>query len=341
MRIATFTANASLDVTFVVDRFRTGGIYRARASLAFPGGKGLNVARFAHAMGAEVVATGFAGGFTGERILAGLAELGIESAFVRIPGESRMCVTILDEAGGTETEIREPGPPVPQEAVEAAVARVASIVEPAKVVALSGSLPPGCPVALYRRLVHVIHRCGGVAVLDTSGDPLHEALAAGPDLIKPNRQEFEALTGWPVPTGLLDEPSGGHAAETDEAFDELCRVVGRLRQAGPGTVVLSLGGAGSVVFSGDRVLRVWPPPVPVRSTVSCGDAVVAGFALALAEGLPLEEAARLATAMGAAAAMQPGTGILDPADVRRLGPAVTIRDRTPGWWPPYPGQAGP
>ena len=54
-----------------------------------PGGKGVNVARALKTLGQPVIATGFAGGATGTRIVEQLTEESILNDFVRIREESR------------------------------------------------------------------------------------------------------------------------------------------------------------------------------------------------------------------------------------------------------------
>ena len=60
---------------------------------------------------------------------------------------------------------------------------------------LSGSLPPGLPAAAYAELIAAAAAAGVPAVLDTSGDPLRDGVAAGPAIVKPNIDELAALAG--------------------------------------------------------------------------------------------------------------------------------------------------
>src|SRR5206468_3577833 len=63
-----------------------------------------------------------------------------------------------------------------------------------------GSLPPGVPEDLYAQLVHAARAAGVKVAVDTSGPPLLAALRAGPDLVKPNREELAEAVGFPVDT---------------------------------------------------------------------------------------------------------------------------------------------
>jgi fructose-1-phosphate kinase PfkB-like protein len=58
--------------------------------------------------------------------------------------------------------------------------------------------------------------------------------------------------------------------------------------------------------------------------VGSGDSALAGFLAAVADGATTAEAARHAVAAGTANALRPGQGDIDPADVARILPRVTL-----------------
>ena len=69
--IGVVCLNPALDVTHHVAAVNWSGVNRPDEVHARPGGKGLNVARTLHALGAEVLVMGLAGGTTGEAVTAG------------------------------------------------------------------------------------------------------------------------------------------------------------------------------------------------------------------------------------------------------------------------------
>ena len=83
-----------------------------------PGGKGVNVARALKRLGQPVIATGFAGGATGTRIVEALTDESILTDFVRIGEESRTNTAVLDPTTGEQTEINERGPAVTEREIE-------------------------------------------------------------------------------------------------------------------------------------------------------------------------------------------------------------------------------
>ena len=94
--ILTVTLNAAVDRTLTVPNFALGFRHKATHTLTLPGGKGVNVARAVKILGQPVIATGFAGGRVGDRMVTELQREGILCDFVRIEGESRTSTAVLD-----------------------------------------------------------------------------------------------------------------------------------------------------------------------------------------------------------------------------------------------------
>ncbi len=85
--IITVTLNAAMDKSLSVPSFQLGHRHRTVEQQATPGGKGVNVARLLKELGQPVIATGFAGGATGTRIVETLTADSILNDFVRIGEE--------------------------------------------------------------------------------------------------------------------------------------------------------------------------------------------------------------------------------------------------------------
>ena len=121
---------------------------------------------------------------------------------------------------------------------------------------------------------------GGIAAADSSGPLLRAALAEKPDLIKPNRSEMCELMGQP---GASDEAIRAYAV--------------RLVADGIPYVLVSLGGDGALLACRDGVWRCKAPDVPVKSTLGCGDTMVASLLLSLLEQAAPAEMLRRAVAL--------------------------------------------
>ena len=197
--------NLTIDRTLAIDELRPGEVLRFERAVVTPGGKGVNVARVARDLGAGAVLVGLLPGRTG---VAGAALLGDEGIVVRgveVGGELRSTAVVLERSGRV-TVLNEPGPPLAPGEWELYEGVVADALRGERVLACSGSLPPGAPADAYARLVGLAHAAGAVAIVDVGGEQLAAAVAAGADVVTPNLAEAE---------GLLH----GRADETVEAGD--------------------------------------------------------------------------------------------------------------------------
>jgi fructose-1-phosphate kinase PfkB-like protein len=102
---------------------------------------------------------------------------------------------------------------------------------------------------------------------------------------------------------------------------------GRLADRGATVALVTRGTAGAILRDDHgRVWRIGPPPELGPYSVGSGDALLAGFAAALARGATLAEAARHGCAAACANAIRPGQGELDPADAERVLPGISLEE---------------
>ena len=273
-----------------------GAIHRPGRVVAVAGGKGLNVARAAAALGAEVRVVAPLGGASGRWIEDGLAAAGIDVRRVATDAETRVCVSVAG-SGQALTEFYEPAPALTPEQWAALEAAVRDAAGGADWVTLSGSLPAGSPDDAAERLVAAAHAGGARVALDASGDALRSGLRAEPELVKVNAREARELLG-----------PGARA---------------RALRCGDGTACITDGDAGLELAAGGVVLSALPP-VRGEYPVGCGDVTLA--ALVVGRGDGWRAAVALAAAAAAVAAEVPGAGVLDTARAWRLADAVTIHE---------------
>src|SRR5258707_6095493 len=193
--IITVTLNAAIDKSLAVPNFKLGRRHRTVEQRTMAGGKGVNIARTLKGLGQPVIATGFAGGATGTRIVEQLTEEAILNDFVRIREESRTNTSVLDPTTGQQTEINERGPAVSEREVELFRDKLLYLARGAAIVVFAGSLPRGVEPDLYAGLIHDLERLEVTTVIDTDGQPLRHAVRAEPDVVSPNVLEAEELVG--------------------------------------------------------------------------------------------------------------------------------------------------
>lgn len=305
--IVTVTMNPAVDLACTVPNFTAGEVNRVTRFRHDPGGKGVNIAKLLRQFGLPVTATGFLGA-DNPRIFEQLFhEKEIVDAFVRVPGETRTDIKVLDPEALTTTDINFPGVNPTPEHLAALQALVGRLSVDAGIVVIAGSVPASLSRDVVAELVATVRSNGARAVVDTSGPPLSPAIRAVPALIKPNAFEL-----------------GEHLGRSLRNTEEIVAEARALLRTGIETVVVSLGAGGAVFVEGDEVLLARPPHVEVVSTVGAGDAMVASLCAGLARGMSLEARARLATAVSAAVVAQPGPDLSNLDAVRALEAQVVI-----------------
>ena len=310
--ILTVTLNAAIDRTVAVPNFRLGHRHRAVESRTVAGGKGINVARALKLLGRPVIATGFAGGPTGNRLLEQLRTEAVLTDFTRIAAETRINLAVIDPTSGEQTEINERGPAVSPEEVEAFVRRVGYLADGAKLCVLAGSLPPGAGDDLYARLVKDLGERGLPVVLDAEGSAMLAGLRAGASVVTPNEREAEELVGQEF-------------ADRDDLIQGLAELV----RLGAGEAAITRpDGCVAVIGSGSeqRFLEVRTEPLDPVSTVGSGDAFLAGYVAARYDGKEADECLAYGVACGAESTQHFGAGAVDRNQVERLLGEVHVQD---------------
>jgi len=310
--ILTVTLNAAIDRTVAVPNFRLGHRHRAVESRTVAGGKGINVARALNRLGRPVIATGFAGGPTGLRVIEQLREEAVLTDFTRIAGETRINMAVIDPTSGEQTEINERGPAVSPEEVESFVARLSYLADGAKLCVIAGTLPPGAGADLYARLVKDLGERGVPVLLDAEGEAMLAGLRAGADIVTPNEREAEELVGQEF----------ADRQDLAQGLSELVRLgAGEAAITRPEGCVATIGEG-----SERRFLEVRTEPLDAVSTVGSGDAFVAGYVAARYDGRPADECLAYGVACGAESTQHFGAGTVDRNQVERLLGEVHVQD---------------
>jgi 1-phosphofructokinase family hexose kinase len=312
--IVTVTLNAALDRTLLVPNFHLGQRHRASEGFTSAGGKGINVARALRRLGVPVVCTGLVGGRNGQQIIDDLNEAGILNDFVRIEGESRASVALLDPISDQYTEVNEWGPEVREQELDALREKLAYLTQGAEFVVLAGSLPRGVEPSFYAETIRELNRRQVLTVLDSEGDPLRRGVTAEPYLVSPNVNEAESLVGHEF----------NDDADLEAGLDEIAELGARNV-----LITLETGLYALVREAGEahRVRGLSPRLDPV-STIGAGDTLLAGFLAARMTGRTVEEAVRSAIAAGAASVLEAGAGRFDPREASRVGGLVTVERLT-------------
>src|SRR4051812_26343100 len=279
--------STNTDMTVRLDRLPAPGETRLGGEFATgPGGKGANQAVAACRAGGSVTfLTALGEDSLGRQALDHYTREGVDVGYASIVAGVPSGVALILVGEGGENLIGDaPGANgrLTPGYVEALPDR---LFRPDAVFLVSLEIPVDTVVAGLRRA----RAAGMTCVLNPA--PIHLSILEPDvldliDVMTPNREEARALAG----AGSLDRgPTGDLSAAR------------RLRARGVGRLVITLGAKGCLVASAEGYVLVPAPAVDVVDTVGAGDAFNGALAVALAEGLPLTDAAKRACAAGALA----------------------------------------
>lgn len=307
--IISITPNPSIDISYFIDHFQQGQVHRVYNMAKVPGGKGLNVAKVLHILGAQTKCTGFIGGSGGEYIVQGLSELGISSEFIPIQGETRSCLAINDLKNGKTTEIRENGPTVQKQDIDHLIQYLTASKPNIDLFSCSGSLPAGLDHTFFDVLLE--HLKDKITVLDVSGDNLRHVVLKckeKPTAIKPNIDELRDLFEEEVDTmsylSLLQHP----------VFIDIP------------IVILSLGKEGCIAKMYRQFYECHVPDIQAVNPVGSGDASLAGLCYGLEKRLPNEEILKLSMSCGVLNAMEEKIGHIDINQLEQMKDQIHVRE---------------
>jgi ribokinase len=260
-----------------------------------PGGKGANQAVAAARLGRGVAMVGRVGDDqAGRELLASLRADGVDTSHVRVVDgapSGTAFITVSDD--GENQIVVSPGANARLAPEDVGAAGAA--LRAAAVTLVQLEVPLAAVAAAVRA-------AGGRVVLNPAPvRTLPIELLGEVDVLVPNRVELSQLAAAPVPATV----------------EEAAMLAGRLPAR---AVVVTLGADGALVVEQGHASHV--PAVPVRpvDTTAAGDAFCGGLADALAAGAALQDAARWAVRVAAAACTRPGAqaSLPTPSEVRSL-----------------------
>lgn len=302
----TVTLNPALDKLLETDALHFGESNRTRLLSASAAGKGIDVAKVLRDLQCEVDATGFLGGDVADIFYRCFEKEQIGNRFVPIADTTRTNIQLF-EKNGRRTGLLEAGPEISAAECTALAERMKELCRESAVVTICGSVPKGVSSDFFSRLIRNARAQCEYVIVDTSGPWLRLAIDEQPDLIKPNRDEMRELMG------------------NDQADDqEMAAFAQQLVKKGLSYVIVSLGGDGAMLISAAGMWRSKAPDIEVKSTVGCGDTMVASLSVSLSERRPPDDMLRRAVALSAANAMTFETAHVILDDYHRLLSGTTV-----------------
>jgi 1-phosphofructokinase family hexose kinase len=309
--------NPAVDLTYrLTTSLIVGDSHRVASVSERAGGKGINVARVLHQLGARTTVLAPIGGANGRSVRTALAATGIGATLVELEGETRRTVTAVDERSATV--LNEPGPTVSRSELSELIEAYRSLLDDTgpdqvELVILSGSLPPGPTPDTYRTFTEIAEKQGLPVIVDAEGPALQLCLEARPYLVKPNLAELARTLGAPV-RDRAEIVASGH----------------RLLGLGARNAVISCGKDGLIAVTEDRTWAAVGQEQIAGNPTGAGDALVAALALGAVRGEPWPEVLRTGVALSAAAVAAPLAGEVDPTEAARLHLGVVVEELEDG-----------
>ena len=284
--VYTVTFNPAIDYIVHTAEMKLGATNRSDREEMYFGGKGINVSVVLRELGIDSKALGFTAGFTGEAIEKGLADVGIDTDFVRLErGNSRINVKIKSSE---ETELNGQGPDIDDKAISALFEKLDKLSDGDTLI-LAGSIPSSLPSDIYQRILERLSGKKIKSVVDATKDLLLNVLKYKPFLVKPNNHELGEMFGVTL--------------KTDEEIEKYAR---KLQDMGAVNVLISMAGDGAILIDEfGKTHRCGVCKGTVKNSVGAGDSMVAGFIAGSLQG-DYEHALKLGTAAGGATAFSDG-----------------------------------
>lgn len=286
------------------EQLHVGEVNRAMEALSCASGKVLNVGAALHHLGAESVTLSAIGGAAGQSIEAKFQSHGIPAQWIETEVPTRVCTTILDDSTGETTELVENAQPLTQRDIDEFATAFRTAAAAVEAIVISGSMPPGPPIALWRDLLAAAD-CP--AICDFRGEELLAALQSRPFLIKPNREELAATVGRQLRTAK-----------------SLRKAMRELNERGAEWVVVTNGPRDVWMTSRNETYRFSVPQVQVENPIGCGDCLAAGIAAGLVTGRSTIQCVQFGIAAAVENARQLLPARLDRKAVDRLSKQVRV-----------------
>lgn len=255
--IYTVTLNPALDYFMHYEELALGEVNRTGETQISAGGKGIMESRMLCLIGAKSKALGFLGGFSGQYIKDFLNENQIDSDFTEIEDLTRINVKLKSQEN--ETSLDAAGPKLQESEINHFLEKFDHLKED-DIVVFAGTIPKSLGEDFYERLIAKVQKQKATFVMDVDGQKLLDSLPAHPLLIKPNREELEAIFETSFKNNEQIIPYGQ-----------------KLLEMGAQNVIVSMAGDGALFFTNEKVYFAQGIKGELKNSIGAGDSTVAGF----------------------------------------------------------------
>ena len=310
--IVTVSLNSAVDHVIEVRDFKAGLTVNGVLVGEQPAGKAVNVARVLDLLGTRCIVTGFVGSDRMNEFEKYLQEFGrVVVQLLRIRGNTRDNITIIDPVSEQQTHIRTEGFAVKEDDLTRLRSKLALLARPGVTMVFAGSLPRGMNANILADLLQMVARRGADLVLDSSSEALSVLGDVDLHILKVNRDEFRQITGkdFEEPQRILEE---AEILVNKSIADQ---------------VVVTLDNQGAVLAGKGFSLygKVKVDQGRIVNAVGCGDSFLAGLLHSRDQGHGWKTALRDALAVATANAVSRMTAFIETEVVAEFVDSVDIQ----------------
>ncbi len=309
-KVVAVTLNPCVDYTITVPDLQKGKANVVKSARKDISGKGINVCMQLKNMEQPVIAAGFDFVDGRVRVKDALEKRGIAHVLTNVTGSLRTNIKVLDPNSGIMTELNERGGSVREESVQEICNKICHVMDEldeGSILTVNGSAPVGVPADTYKKLIEEAKKRHIFTILDASGELFRQGIKACPELIKPNLDELQELTG-----------------KTYETVEEIAKAADELRAGGVSMVCVSMGSRGALLSVGDGCWYAKSASVPIRGLQGAGDAMVAAMAMQILQDATPEYVLRMGMAAANAAIQLEGSLVAGPLEILGMMDAIAI-----------------
>ncbi len=303
--IFTLTLNPAVDKSTTVERVMAENKMRCAVPKFEPGGGGINVSRAIKKLGGNSTAIYTKGGPTGDNLKTLLDKENIQQIILNTQSWTRESFIVVETSTNRQFRFGMPGQEITMTEANAMLEVLKDDKNQFEYLVVSGSTPASISSSFYYEISSIAKSKNARLILDTSGEPLKEALKVGIYLLKPNLAELGELLS-----------ASDDDLDTIEEQEQAAKQV--IAQYKIEVLAVSLGAFGAMAASAQSVNHIPAPSVKKQSTVGAGDSMVGGIVLSLSKGESILNSIRYGVACGTAATMNTGTELCKKTDVDRL-----------------------